>query len=239
MSESRHKIKNKPRKKMVRIGSEYQASVPELPACRNEAPDTAVDPLGVVVDSFVRRCVALGLPPAFSGSQGAREELCIEALRRCAFDEASAIRDLSAPCANRYDREPERHTDRPARRKKGALRPGDCVLLRAPPGMEPYVALIERAHANGTFTCRWFYRHADLHPACCAAATAPCHLELFLSPLRNRNGADKILGRCTITATPTGKGLFCRSLYLPHTHTIVATSRVRALQDARARVVVP
>jgi hypothetical protein len=228
---------------MVRVGSPYQASV--LPDFSElvvvDSSDTSSDTSSSDtsrVASFLRRCAALGLPPAFSGSQGAREELCIEALRRCAFDEANAILDLSAPCANRYDIEPERHTDRPTRRKRGALRAGDCVLLRPPPGMEPYVALLERVHADRSVTCRWFYRHADLHPTC-AATTAPSHLELFLSPLRNRNGADKVLGRCTVAATPTGKKLFCRSLYLPHTHTIVATSRVRALQEVRARVVVP
>ena len=222
---------------MVRVGSPYQANVPDLPDFSERGQ---VDPERAVVDnssvtSFLRRCAALGLPPAFTGSHGAREELCAETLRRCGFDEASAIRELSVPCANPYDREPERHTDRPARRIKGALRAGDCVLLRPPPGAEPYVALVEGVHANGTLTCRWFYRHADLHPAC-AATTASSHLELFLSPVRNRNDADKVLKRCTVTAAPTGKRLFCRALYMPHTHTIVATSRVRALQKTRGRV---
>ncbi len=106
---------------------------------------------------------------------------------------------------------------------------GDCVFLRSPPNQPPYVALIEKVHANRTLTCRWFYRHVDLDAAC-KAATVASPFELFLSPTRNKNSFDTVLGRCTVGTTDNGSSYFCRSVYLPKTRTIVATRRVRELQ---------
>ena len=82
----------------------------------------------------------------------------------------------------------------------------------------------------GTITCRSFYRHADLDEAC-MAATSCCPLELCLSPVRDKNRVEMVLGKCTVAATPNQKSYFCRSMYLPATRTIVATRRIRELQS--------
>ena len=217
---------------MVRVGPAYQASVSPLPHHRRTPEPSAVPSVG----AFLRRCALSGI--AFAGSDGAREELCIETLASCDFDEDRAMRALSSgPHVNRYDHpppSPDRHTTK----AKGAVREGDCVFLRSPPNQEPYVALVEKAHANGSLTCRWFYRHADLDPAC-MSATDPSPLELFLSPVRNRNDADKVLGLCAVGALPNGKTHFCRSMYIPQTRRIVATRRVRALQARKTQRKLP
>ena len=200
------------------------------PAPRRERETRAVE--STQIDAFLRRCAVLGLPPAFTGSNGAREEACIEALRVSEFDEDRAALALRAPHANRYDDREERR-----KRTRGGVQPsgvkrakvGDCVFMRGPPNVPPYVALIEKEHANGTITCRWFYRHADLDAAC-MAATAACPLELYLSPVRDKNRVEMVLGKCTVAATPNGESYFCRSLYLPETRTIVGTTRVTELQ---------
>jgi hypothetical protein len=219
---------------MIRIGPAYQASMP--PQIQLASPPRTPYSPSADIDAFLRRCAVFGLPAAFAGSDGAREELCIETLRSCHLDEDRAICDLrSLHYENRYDKTPpavkqkHRPTKGKAREDKSIPRAGDCVFLRSPPDQKPYIALIEKAYANGTLTCRWFYRHADLHPTC-MTATAPSDFELFLSPVRNKNGADKVIGRCTVTATANGKTHFCRSLYMPKTRTIVATRLVRELQ---------
>jgi hypothetical protein len=207
---------------MIRIGTNYQAEIPQQ---RGNAPRKERETRDVEttkIDAFLRRCAVLGLPPAFTGSNGAREEIRIEALRANELDEDRAVSALRAPHANRYD-DHEQHV-RPNR-----VNVGDCVFLRAPPGGEPYIALIEKQHANGTITCRWFYRHADLDEAC-MAATSACPLELFLSPVRDKNRVEMVLGKCTVVPKPNGRSYFCRSLYLPATRTIVAARRVREIQ---------
>ena len=213
--------------KMSRIGAAFQAEIPPQtsePAPRRERETRAVE--AAQIDAFLRKCAALRLPPAFAGSNGAKEEVCIEALRASEFDEDRAVLALRAPHANRYDDRDER---------RGRVRPGDatrvkvgdCVFLRAPPKVPPYVALIEKEHANGTITCRWFYRNEDLDSACAASASP---LELYLSPVRDKNRVEMVLGKCDVAATPNGKSYFCRSLYIPATRTIV-TGRVRELQS--------
>ena len=231
----------------TRVGAEYQV-------CETSIPDpvhfalTQSSESNELSEEAVTKFLsdACRLPHGFVGSEGAREEECLETLHACGFDAEAALDALRAPsyaCLNRYAppsatsvREPaynERLAARETRLNVGAfganVRAGDCVYLRSDTSALPYIALVEGVTADKV-TCRWFYRYSDL-PASARRSVGSSDLELFLSPVCDVNSVLAVAGLCHVSARPgDGTAHFCRSRYDPYATKIVATARVKDKQ---------